>query len=250
MSNKDANLDPSLGASRENPPATDRPSADAADTSPAIKASTGVGLLSRRAALASLLVLTLFSGVVHGFLDGRWSTPADMQAKGKLLDQIPQRFGDWALTESTPLDDGAARLLRCYGANVGVYKNEKTSDVVSAALLFGPRGPIAVHTPEVCYSSIGTTQVGETVVETISTTTRQHQFWSAEFAENSQPDPTLSVWYAWSDGGTFQASRYPRVWLTESLYKIQVAGPIGTASNEPCRVFLEAFLSPAERVMQ
>ncbi|WP_372719814.1 exosortase-associated EpsI family protein [Novipirellula sp.] len=208
------------------------------------------GIASRRIPVAIAVALTLLSGVVHGYLDGRWSRPIDLRAQGDQLAELPERMGDWVLTESTPLDEGAAKMLRCYGSQVRLYHNEKNNAMVTVAVLFGPRGPIAVHTPEVCYSSAGTKQVGQTRVEKITTSQEEHRMWSAQFAQRAEADASLDVWYGWSDGGAFAASKYPRVWMTESLYKIQVAGPVGNESQRPCRDFLEAFLPSVERVIQ
>jgi len=207
-------------------------------------------LASRRGPFALLLTLTLFSGVVHGFLDGRWSNPPDLLIQGERLSDLPAQAGDWVMTDSVPLDEGAAKILRCYGSEVRTYRNEKTQALVTAAVLFGPRGPIAVHTPEICYRSVGTSQVGETQAQTIATETQRHQLWSAKFSQASQPEPSLDVWYGWSDGGPWEARDYPRFWMTKSLYKVQVAGPIGNESEEPCREFLKAFLPQLESVIQ
>ncbi|MFG0254566.1 MAG: exosortase-associated EpsI family protein, partial [Rhodopirellula sp. JB053] len=128
---------------------------------------------ARIAATAILAVLTLMSGIVHGYLDGRWATNDDSTAKGSRLSDLPTQLGDWKLVETTELDDGAADLLRCYGSIVREYQNELTGAKVNVAILFGPRGPIAVHTPEVCYSSIGTKQVGEREAESISSDAHQ-----------------------------------------------------------------------------
>ncbi|EMI20054.1 hypothetical protein RMSM_03018 [Rhodopirellula maiorica SM1] len=212
--------------------------------------NVAAGLASRRVPVAIVVAMTLFSGVVHGYLDGRWSRPVDLQAQGDQLAELPEQAGDWVLTDTKPLDESAAKMLRCYGSQVRLYRNEKYDAIVTVATLFGPRGPIAVHTPEVCYSSVGTKQVGQTQVEEILTSQSEHQFWSAQFAQRSESDASLDVWYGWSDGGAFVASKYPRVWMTDNLYKIQVAGPVGNESQRPCRDFLEAFLPSVERVIQ
>lgn len=207
-------------------------------------------LSSRRLPMLAMIAMILFSGVVHGVLDGRWAHPQDLKTQGERLAELPNRFGDWVLTESTPLEEGAAKLLRCYGSQVRMYRNEKTQASVNVAVLFGPRGPIAVHTPEICYSSIGTEQIGPAQPQAISTATTEHQLWSVQFSQDSQPNPSLDVWYGWSDGGVFQASNYPRFWMTENLYKIQVAGSVSSETDQPCREFLEAFLPHLERVIQ
>lgn len=196
----------------------------------------------RIAATAVLISLTLFAGVVHGYLDGRWTANRDLQAVGDKLEGLPEQVGDWRLTERSELDANAAKLLRCYGSSVRIYENEKTGAMVNVALLFGPRGPIAVHTPEICYSSVGTKQIGNRKAERLTAGGTSDALWSVQFAVNPDPNPTLEVWYGWSDGGAWEARDQPRFWLTENLYKVQVAGPAGNDAGRPVKDFMKAFL--------
>ncbi len=203
----------------------------------------------RIAATAILVVLTLFAGVVHGYLDGRWTANADLHVVGSKLADLPEQVGDWRLTETTELDPGAADLLRCYGSSVRIYENMKTGAMVNVAVLFGPRGPIAVHTPEICYSSVGTKQVGDRKVERMGLAGKEDSLWSVQFAAAPSSDPSLNVWYGWSDGGPWEAREQPRFWLTENLYKIQVAGPAGEEGNRPVEDFIDAFLPVTHPLM-
>jgi len=207
-------------------------------------------LKSRSFAVAVVIGLTLFSGVVHGFLDGRWENPTDLRAQGDLLGKLPSRCGDWVLVKSMPLDQGAADLLRCHGSEVRVYRNEVTDVLVNVAVFFGPRGPIAVHTPEVCYSSAGTKQTREKMVETIETPGGSHQLWSVQFRKDLETEPSLEVWYAWSDGDEFEAAANPRFWMVDNLYKIQVAGPVGLRSESYCQDFVKSFLPKLQPLMR
>ncbi len=199
-----------------------------------------------RTPFAIVIVMTLLSAVVHGFSDGRWARPTDLIAQGQRLDQLPERCGPWVLLKTMELEENAARVLRCYGSTVRAYQNEQTKDIVNVAVLFGPRGPIAVHTPEICYSSVGTAQLGERVRNSLNVAGQSQGLWSVHFAERgsdeSLGEPSFEVWYAWSDGGAWLASENPRFWMTPNLYKVQVAGPVGQKGNPPCEDFLKEFL--------
>jgi hypothetical protein len=221
----------------------------AADHSFGANEKTSSPIASRRIAIAIILGLTLFSGVVHGYLDGRWSSKTDSISIGGRLQDLPQRSGDWVLSRTSELSEGAAQMLQCYGSEMREYRNEQTDARVNVAVLFGPRGPIAVHTPEICYSSNGTSPTRPRQIESISTVTRRHELWSVQFSRNQEPQPSLEVWYAWTVGARWQASKYPRFWVTENLYKVQVAGPVGSETQRPCREFLEAFLPDLEKIV-
>ena len=190
--------------------------------------------------------MTLLSAVVHGYSDGRWARPTDWMAQGQRLAQLPERCGPWVLLKTMELDENAARILRCYGSAVRAYRNEQTKDVVTVAVLFGPRGPIAVHTPEICYSSVGTAQLGERVRNSLDVAGQSQALWSVRFAEKgsdgSMGEPSFEVWYAWSDGEAWLAAEKPRFWMTPNLYKVQVAGPVGQKGTPPCEDFLKEFL--------
>lgn len=202
---------------------------------------------SRRVIVASLLGLTLLSGVVHGYLDGRWTTRESRSDQGALLAELPKSFGAWNVLDEQELQEGAQQLLRCYGSVVRVYQHQETGVMVNVAVIYGPRGPIAVHTPEVCYNSVGTKQTRPRRAETFQTNDKRHQFWSVEFSRDDEPDASLAVYYGWSDGGAFVAAESPRFWLTDDLYKLQLAGPVTGSAFDPCHSFLEALLPHLEQ---
>lgn len=205
---------------------------------------------SRLIPLAVVLALTLLSGIVHGIIDGRWTEPKDLVAKAELLDNIPEKLGEWQLVEKRPLNEDAAEMLRCYGSIVRVYRHPKNEVEVTVAILYGPRGPIAVHTPEVCYDSVGTDQIGKRKSKTIRHGSSKDSFWSVKFAKAPETEiASMDVWYGWNAGGGWVASKYPRFWMVDSLYKLQIAGPVGVPSFRPCEDFLTEFLPHANKLV-
>lgn len=185
------------------------------------------------------VLATLLSGVVHGRLDGRWSAAPKLTEIGSKLNSLPDRVGQWELVEETPLPQNAQDILRCFGSTNRVYQNIDTADRVTVAVMFGRRGPIAVHTPEVCYSGRGTKQSGPTRREIVPIDSVNHSVWTVSFEDNQDKQPKLEVLYAWSVGEEWVAADNPRFWLTENLYKIQIAGPPTAKGQES--VTLEFF---------
>lgn len=203
--------------------------------------------------LATVLAMSLGigSGVAHGWLDGRWVHQANLQAVGSQLDRLPQKLGDWVLLQEGELPESAQAMLHCYGHTVRTYQNSQTGSRINLALLFGPRGPIAVHIPEICYSSRGVTQEHERQEVTIDAGGAEHTLWKLNFVSAMSDQPEFQVYYAWSDGGPWQASKYPRFWLSDRLYKLQLSGPPskpGGASE--CNDFLEQLLPALAPLMQ
>ena len=145
------------------------------------KEDTHMHFESRKPAIAACFVALLLAGGFHGFLDGRWSDRPNLEQTGARLNELPAKCGDWELTSDTKLADNAAEILQCYGSVVREYIKPSTGDRVSVFVVFGPRGPIAVHTPEVCYSSAGTELVGDRVSESLLVGGNKHQLWKIQF---------------------------------------------------------------------
>ena len=201
--------------------------------------------------LAIAACFTLLSGIAHGYLDGRWASNVDHYDHGSKVDQLAKSFGSWTLASEGDLKENVADVLRCYGSTVREYVNSETGDRVNVAVLFGPRGPTAIHIPEICFNSIGTNQVGERSLESIDLDGKRHTFWSVKFARGDETLPSIDVWYAWSDGSEWVAGKYPRFWMTETLYKVQVSGPAGDShATVACRDFLTAFAPHLEQLKQ
>ena len=217
-------------------------------SSPANQAGSAASDVVSRSPLALALVigLLLVSTLMHGWLSGRWYVAKDLYQAGEKLEELPKQIGAWQQIESNDLDDSVVKMLQCYGSIVREYRHDDTGEQVTVALLLGPRGPIAVHTPEICYSSVGTKQVGQRISKSID----QHQLWVSEFAQSPSPTATFEVWYGWSDGSEWVAAENPRFWMTPTLYKIQLVGPVESESNRPCKNFLSELLPQFELVAQ
>ena len=189
------------------------------------------------------VTIGLVSSFAHGWLDGRWVDRPNIEAIAAQLKDLPSEFGDWSLVENQQLSESTLSLLQCYGYSSQTYQNARTGRRVNVAVLFGPRGPIAVHTPEVCYSGQGLIPAGNTEQEVISVEGGDHTVWRVNFRSKLDSKPELEAYYAWSDGGVWQAAKHPRVWLTGRLYKIQLAcHPTQAGEVSDAVMFLQQYL--------
>jgi hypothetical protein len=200
-------------------------------------------LASRKLVLIACIATLALSGVINGALDGRWANRTELQEHGQLLQQVPEIVGDWVLIKDEPLEENAQAMLQCYGSLTRYYRNRITGEELGLLLIYGPRGPVAVHVPEVCYSSAGTFPSGPPRVQSLSDS-KQDTFWVTQFDRSSDGKSAFEVWYAWSTGTMWEAANHPRFWMTHQLYKIQVAGPISTRTDEksPVERFMEVFI--------
>jgi hypothetical protein len=177
-----------------------------------------------------------------------------LQSAGDKLQRTPERFGDWILERSQPLDEDSAELLQSTDGTQRIYRNQRTGETVALTLIVGPAGPMSVHTPEVCYSSRD--------YKTVSPPNRFHvgsggdaQFWGMTLESTDLEGGGLSVAYGWNDGNGWAAPQMPRFEFGGApvLYKLQLAAPLegdnGLKQNNTCRSFLRAFLPALDAVL-
>src|SRR5262245_53263400 len=97
--------------------------------------------------------ITVATGFVHGRLTQRWGPPLDLEGASRNLEALPTTIGDWQLVREDPMPEAILQMLSCAGHVNRQYVNRHTGNTVSIAIIVGPPGPTAVHTPEICYSS-------------------------------------------------------------------------------------------------
>jgi hypothetical protein len=199
--------------------------------------------MTQKTLLQRLLIITAIavcSNFLPTWLEGRPHHGISNQQLAQNLSEFPKQFGDWESVSEEPLTPAVERILRCYGYVNRVYWNSKTGHRISLAILYGPRGPMAVHTPEICYSSRGRVPIGKPEEVVPGGSLKGHSFWRLDFKHPSSKSSDMEVWYAWSDGNDWIASDYPRFWITQSLFKIQLSGPPGAPDEvSACDDFLQ-----------
>lgn len=198
--------------------------------------------------IAGLLAmgLTVASGAVFGKMSNRWGPPKGSLAAAEKLESFPEEFGNWKLQSSERMSDNVVAELQCSGHISRVYANQESGEVVSVAVILGPPGPIAVHTPEICYSS----RAHKILEERKPTPAGESgdEFWSLTFEKNDLTASLIRVYYGWTVGNSWAATDDPRFAFAgyPYLYKIQLASylPAGTnlESNDPCENFLADIL--------
>ncbi len=187
-----------------------------------------------------ILAVTVMSGLVQGRWTKRWGEPLELVARADALKTIPQSIGDWRMTEDNQVSQEVLDMLQCQGSVFRIYANAKTQQQVSMAVVGGPAGPISVHTPEICYSSQDFEQAAPrrtieiaksgpqsdaSAASTQSSPPESDQFWAVVFRTSDVHSAPMSVYYAWSDGSSWQATDAPRHAFAgvPQLFKIQVA---------------------------
>ncbi len=190
-----------------------------------------------------IFTVTTMTALTQRYLEAGWHSQSEIAALSSKLRELPDSFGDWKRIERKEIPQKVERILNCYGYINDSYENSRSGAVVSVAVLLGPRGPIAVHTPEICYSSVGAQLSTTRRVASIESKNHRDDFWKAQFSKDGDQEPSIEVWHAWSDGGPWCASENPRYWMTDLLYKLQLSGdPPTEGGASDCHSFLESFL--------
>lgn len=191
---------------------------------------------------AVLLAVTLATGVVHGTRTNRWGPQPDLVAAAKLLEETPDQVAGWHRLPSEDLDPRVSEMLQCRGSLCRVYEHAETGERVSVFVLLGPAGPIAVHTPEICYSSKDYRIVEDRQRWPIN---EHEDLWDLRLKRNDLSETPLRVVYGWTNDRQWHATDWPRFAYggRPLLYKLQMAGPVpGNENQDACRDFLNAFL--------
>jgi hypothetical protein len=138
------------------------------------------------------------------------------------------------------------------------YTNARTGDVVSVLLVCGRPGPMAAHTPDVCYGGAGYEMVGQPVRRTYRPTDAgPAEFWTARFHKPSDPlGGQLRIYWSWNARGDWEAADNARLAFAGAgaLYKIYViceASAAGAApeDDDPGKPFLDLALPSLEKAL-
>lgn len=165
----------------------------------------------RRILLPTLAFLLIVgTGVVHGMRTGRWQANPAIADAATRLSAFPERIGDWQ-GEDVPLAGReppgvAAHLCRR-------FTHSRTGEAITVFLVCGRPGPVAIHTPDVCYGASGYT-IGTPVKYTApaSDALGGAEFWTVDMARTTSADRSrMRVFWAWNCGhGGWQAADQPR----------------------------------------
>jgi hypothetical protein len=190
--------------------------------------------MSRRIALGTLFLVLLGSGGVAGLWSGRWGRSSSVQEAVDRLGQVPVLVGgNWDVHE----DKLTARALAVAEVDGHLYRHylhRQTGQKVSVLLVCGRPGPIAIHTPVVCFAGAGYLPTAPPRAYEGSAG-RPYQFQVHDFRQGNVATPTLlRVFVSWGYRGTWSVPANPR-WAfagRPSLYKLYLIRAL-TRADEP-----------------
>jgi hypothetical protein len=123
----------------------------------------------------------------------------------------------------------------------------------------GRPGPVATHTPEVCYGASGY-QVGARKPIRLDTQEVSAQFWTSDAIRTKVTEETrIRLYWAWNGGQGWVASadarnEFPR-YRHPILHKLYIIRDLNDSTaalsgkEEPCEAFLQALLPELEATL-
>ncbi len=195
------------------------------------------------------MVTVLVTGVVHGLWTDRWT---DRTAIANRLDQLPMTLGDW---QGRAHDFDSSVLGPIAGCLTRTYVNSKKGASITVSLVCGRPGPVAIHTPDVCYAASGFAAENSTDFTVPHDPTQSSpQFKTAQFVRTKAAEQTnLRVFWSWNAGGVWTTSDAPRFAFAREpvLYKLhlvrEMASPKEPLAEDPCVEFLQLLLPELQR---
>jgi hypothetical protein len=198
--------------------------------------------------------LLLITGILHGLWTDRWKTGAEPAAWAARLGDVPRTVGDWD-AQGIDLEPKKLQIAEVAGHLARNYVNRRTGESVSVVIVCGRPGPIAVHTPDVCYPGSGHELMAPPVRIAVPAE-GQDQFWMARFRKGESTVPTyLRVFWSWNASGPWQASSGPRLEFARSpaLYKLYVVRGMDTPDapleSDPAAELLTQLLPELRRAL-
>ena len=102
----------------------------------------------------SAILLVLSAGLMNRFWTHEAENDSAVVDAAAKIQRVPMILGSWR-GQTLELDPADMRKARYAAALWRRYENAETGSVVSVLLVCGRPGPVAAHTPDICYAGAG-----------------------------------------------------------------------------------------------
>jgi hypothetical protein len=201
--------------------------------------------------------LLLVGGLFVGLRIDRWGPPAELAEAPARLASLPQVVGPWRGTDQE-LNSREAEQAELAGHLLRRYVHADSGEALTVLAACGRPGPVAAHSPEVCYTGSGFTRVGFRLRRQVRAEGRSApaEFWVERYRKAGATIPEyLQVYYAWNTSGRWVAADNPRLYFAwaPALYKLYVIRLLPRnaefVESDPIPGFLRLFLGQLDRCL-
>ncbi len=204
----------------------------------------------------SVLVCT---GLVHGRWTGRWIGSEARKVATSRLQRVPRTLGSWQ-GKDLSMDPKIQKQAQIDGYIQRRYENTATGIAVQMLLVCGRPGPIAAHSPEVCYPGAGFEAIGSVsrqVIEPADVRAPKAEFLTAAFGKPGPAEaPRLEILWSLNSGTGWEAVNHPRLRFGAGgyLFKLYIVQELsrdaGAGGALPAREFARDLLPALERALR
>jgi Protein of unknown function (DUF3485) len=195
-------------------------------------------------------IILAMDGYVHGLWTDRWQLSKELELAAARLRQVPMALGDWQGESNPPISQREVEQAGFQDYVSRRYQNQRTGAVVTILLACGRPGPLAVHTPDICYRGAGfqALQAPARHVENYGPDNAEAEFWKGQFGKPDSSEPMQQrILWSWSARGVWKAPDNPRLAFggAAALYKLYVVYqmfPNDPRADEICRDFVAQLL--------
>ncbi len=190
----------------------------------------------RNLPLVAAFAIVVAYGTTHGVWTDRWTVSPALNEAADRLPSVSLELGDW-VGHAVELGEDNLALGETAGFLTRSYVHRQTGERLSVFLNCGRPGPVAVHTPDVCYEGAGYRMVGGQgrYAAPAGAGEVSNEFWVAKFRKEEAAVPEqMRIYWAWSAAGPWRAPDNPRVAFARVpvLYKLYVIRRLPTSGAE------------------
>jgi hypothetical protein len=197
------------------------------------------------------------SALIHGWWTQRWSASRELEEATERLSRVAMNVGDWkGQEEGIDADEiNQAGLTGCWRRR---YTHRRNGSAVTALLMVGPPGQVAVHTPDWCYAGAGYVMATPAERQTLENVgdLPAAEFWTAQFTKEHATIPTnLRIYWSWNANGPWKAPEFPRLSFGryQALYKLYLIrnldNPEESVQEDRCLGLLRQLLPELDRAL-
>jgi hypothetical protein len=209
--------------------------------------------MTRMLPVAAGAVVLLVTGVVHGLWTDRWARSQEAAAAAARLQDIRLSLGDW---QGKRLEVEPAQVEGVSGYFLAQYVNARDGSTVLAFLVAGRPGPVAEHTPDVCYKASGYKVSAVQPYQPHLGSAAPADFATALLLQNrSAEQKSVRIYWAWSATGLWSAPDNPRLAFARypALYKLYVIRELSSTDqaveDAACRDLMRQLLPELQRAL-
>jgi hypothetical protein len=204
-------------------------------------------------AFFAVAILTIAPAIYSGQRGFRWGADKEVQHLAANVAAFPSEIDGWHSIADIEMEKYSKQLLNPIAYISRRY--QKSDRFAQVFVLLGPTGPTAVHSPDICFSSVAYEKLADRQAVPLE---NDASCWRIRFKDRKSVDgaPFLTSWYGWTSDETLLASNSPRYEFSgrRVLLKIQITSQYldrdAMFDDAEMESFVQEIAKEVETIMQ